>query len=203
MESADAQAGTPLVHDASIEGLEVRLDTGETVDIMEQRFFWEKDGGELPRPARLRSKGRDASEAQRTYQAFDATGASIGAPQAVPKQIDVSLREPLKYRLSASLSPDPDEDTMWLDIDAVLQRPLHVSGIPSAKIDRLRLEGPAGEIEPLSTQAFVATASGGKVRVKIPPLAGDRALNYADGGCYSRADGTPCCASKPSPVLWM
>ena len=47
MESADAQAGTPLVHDASIEGLEVRLDTGETVDIMEQRFFWEKDGGEL------------------------------------------------------------------------------------------------------------------------------------------------------------
>ena len=117
-------------------------------------------------PARSRSKGRDASEAQRDLTKRLTQSVSIGAPQAVPKQIDVSLREPLKYRLSASLSPDPDEDTMWLDIDAVLQRPLHVSGIPSAKIDRLRLEGPAGEIEPLSTQAFVATASGGKVRVK-------------------------------------
>ena len=199
MESADAQAGTPLVHDASIEGLEVRLDTGETVDIMEQRFFWEKDGGELLVRLGRVPRGATQVKLKGTYQAFDATGTSIGAPQAVPKQIDVSLREPLKYRLSASLSPDPDEDTMWLDIDAVLQRPLHVSGIPSAKIDRLRLEGPAGEIEPLSTQAFVATASGGKVRVKIPPLAGGSRIKLRGWWMPLRADGTPCCGEQAIP----
>lgn len=196
---SDSMAGSVLVHDASIEGLEIRLDSGETIDIMEQRFFWEKDGGELLVRLGRVPRGATKVNLKGTYQAFDARGSSIGVPQPVPKQLDVSLREPLKYSLTTSLSAELDGDTMWLDIDAVLQRPLHVSGIPSAKIDRLRLEGPSGEIEPLGTQVFVPTASGGKIRVKIPALAGGSRIKLRGWWMPLRADGTPCCGEQAIP----
>ena len=198
---SDSMVDAVLVHDASIEGLEIRLDSGETIDVMEQRFFWEKDGGELLVRLGRVPRGATTVNLKGTYQAFDARGASISVPQSLPKQLDVSLREPLKYTLTTSLSTDPDGDTMWLDIDAVLRRPLHVSGIPSAKIDRLRLEGPSGEIEPLGTQVFVPTASGGKIRLKIPALAGGSRIKLRGWWMPLRADGTPCCGEQAIPTF--
>jgi len=195
----DALAGAIMVHDASIEGLEVRLNSGETIDIMEQRFFWEKDGGELLVRLGRVPRGATKVSLKGTYQALDSKGVPIGAPQSVPSELDVSIREPLKYTLNAALSAHQNDDALWLEIDAALQRPLHVSGIPSAKIDRLRLEGPSGEIEPLSTQVFEPTASGGKIRVKIPEIASGSRIKLRGWWMPLRADGTPCCGEQAIP----
>mgnify|MGYP001342810401 CR=1 FL=1 len=81
----------------------------------------------------------------------------------------------LDYKLAVSLAPTDEANSMWLDVDATLSRPLHASGLPGARIERLQLEGSSGLLDIIGSQTFIPTAAGGKIRVKLPALsAGER-----------------------------
>ena len=135
----------PLAHDANIEGLRVRLPSGESVDVMEQRFFWQEGGGELLVRLGNVSQETETLNLKGAFLALDSVGRPIGARQDVPETINLyTMKKVLDYKLTASLAPTDDASTMWLDLDANLVRPLHVSGLPGARIDGLHIEGPAG-----------------------------------------------------------
>lgn len=194
----DAQATTPA-HHANIDDLKVRLPSGVSVNVMEQRFFWEEGGGELL--VRLGKVPASTTKVNLSghFLAYDANGVEIGATQNLPNQADVSIRTPLKYSMGASLAPTEDLGFLWLDIDAMLERPLHVSGLPGARIDRLRIEGPSGEIEVVSNQTFMPTATGGKIRVKVPSMAVGSRMKLKGWWVPLRTDNTPCCGEQALP----
>ena len=190
----------PLAHDANIEGLRVRLPTGESVDVMEQRFFWEEGGGELLVRLGNVSQETETLELKGGFLAFDSVGRPIGARQDVPKSINLyTMKKVLDYKLTASLAPTEDEGTMWLDLDANLVRPLHVSGLPGARIDGLHIEGPKGALDAINSQTFMATASGGKIRVKLPALEAGSRIKLKGWWVPLRTNNTPCCGEQPLP----
>lgn len=190
---------TPLAHDATIKGLKLRLPSGDAVDVMEQQFFWKEGGGELM--VRLGKVPADTTSlrAKGMFQAFDSSGRPIGVVQELPANIDVSAPSVLDYKLAVSLAPTDESTSMWLDIDAMLSRPLHASGLPGARIERLQLEGTSGVLEVLGNQTFIPTAAGGKIRVKVPTLSLGERIKLKGWWVPLRTDNTPCCGEQPLP----
>ena len=190
----------PMAHDANIEGLRVRLKSGESVDVMEQRFFWQEGGGELLVRLGNVSLETETLELKGTFLAFDSVGRPIGVRQDVPASINLyTMKKALDYTLTATLAPTEDDGTIWLDLDANLVRPLHVSGLPGARIDGLHIEGPGGVLEAINSQTFMATASGGKIRVKLPSQDAGSRIKLKGWWVPLRANNTPCCGEQPLP----
>jgi len=201
LKQEEGRPPVPMAHDARITGLKVHLKTGETVDVMEQRFFWEEGGGQLLVRLGKLPLGTYELVLRGSFQAFNAQGRAISEKQELPSMINlVTMKKMLDYKLAVSLAATEDNGAMWLDVDANLERPLHVSGLPGARIDDLRIEGPNGLIETINPQAFMATASGGKIRVKVPALAVGSRLKLKGWWVPLRNDNTPCCGEQPLPA---
>ena len=200
LQKSEEGPALPLAHDANIEGLSVRLPSGESVDVMEQRFFWEEGGGELLVRLGNVSQETETLNLRGAFLAFDSIGQPIGARQDLPASINLyTMKKVLDYKLTATLAPTEDKSTMWLDLDANLVRPLHVSGLPGAKIDGLHIEGPTGVIDAINSQTFMATASGGKIRVKLPALSAGSRIKLKGWWVPLRTNSTPCCGEQPLP----
>lgn len=189
----------PVAQDYRIEGLKIRFESGAPVDVMEQRFFWEEGGGVLVVRLGRVPVGTDFVTAEGMFQAFDQSGQLLGAAQAIPGKIDLRTPKPLAYSLSASLAPTGEEDSMWLDIDATLDRPLHVSGLPGARMERFRLESHSGEETPVLSRTFLPTAVGGKIRMKVPSAPVGTRLKMRGWWVLLRTNSTPCCGEHSVP----
>jgi len=187
-----------IPQDARIQDLKVSLSSGRPIQVMEQRFYWDDSGGELIVRLGQVVVSSDSLVMSGTFHALDELGTILGVPTPITGEHSIGNPGPLDYTLRTDMVPAPDTG-LSLGIAAVLARPLHASGLPGARIERLVIQGPNGPILPTKPQQFMPTADGGKIRIQLPPLDSGTRLTLRGWFVPLRADKTPCCGEQSIP----